>query len=120
MLCVVSKFWRNCTCSRCIPRDCANESVLQAQAADIGNNEPSASQPLPISTDGANADIEANWDEEQGREISASHTRTAELSNSFREVSSSAVTAIWRGFEAVGRATGLSRRPSREDLDRDR
>ncbi|KAF1964811.1 hypothetical protein BU23DRAFT_520569 [Bimuria novae-zelandiae CBS 107.79] len=90
---------------------------IQAQAVHTRNDSPSASRPLPIPTDNLNADIEANWDEE-GREIPRGHS--GELGSSFRDASSSAVTAIWRGFEAVGRATGLQRRPSREELDRDR
>ena len=98
-----------------------DEDDVQAQAAHTRNDSPSASRPLPIPSDSPNTDIEANWDagrDERGREIPAS--RTAEPSSSFRDVSSSAVTAIFRGFEAVGRATGLQRRASGEDIDRDR
>jgi hypothetical protein len=77
---------------------------------------------MPISNSPIDTDIEANWEEEgegRGREIP--REQTGELSSSFREASSSAVTAIWRGFEAVGRATGLQRRSSsRDELDRDR
>lgn len=94
---------------------------VQAQAVLSRNDSPSASRPLPISPNPINSDIEANWDEEgdqRGREIP--RERTGELSSSFREAGSSAVTAIWRGFEAVGRATGLQRGSSREELDRDR
>ncbi|KAJ4286117.1 hypothetical protein N0V90_013466 [Kalmusia sp. IMI 367209] len=94
---------------------------FQAQAAETRNDSPSASRPVPISSDHIDDDIEANWaddGDERGREIP--RERTGDVSSSFRDVSSSAVTAIWRGFEAVGRATGLQRRLSREELDRDR
>ena len=93
---------------------------IQAQAALSRNDSPSASRPLPISAGPIDADIEANWDEGDERGRAIPRDRTGELSSSFREASSSAVTAIFRGFEAVGRATGLQRRSSREELDRDR
>jgi hypothetical protein len=96
------------------------EDDVQAQASLSRNDSPSASR--PISNSPIDTDIEANWEEEgegRGREIP--REQTGELSSSFREASSSAVTAIWRGFEAVGRATGLQRRSSsRDELDRDR
>jgi hypothetical protein len=97
---------------------------IQAQASLSRNDSPSASRPVPISSSSTDADVEANREEEgegeeQGREIP--RQQTGELSSSFREAGSSAVTAIWRGFEAVGRATGLQRRSSsRDELDRDR
>lgn len=94
---------------------------LQTQIALSRNDSPSASRPVPISPNLNNADIEANWDEEgDERSQGTPRERSGDLSSSFREAGSSAVTAIWRGFEAVGRATGLQRRSSREELDRDR
>lgn len=96
---------------------------VQAQAAETHNESPSASRPVPISSQSLNDDVEANWaedrDDEHGRAIPQSHT--SDLSSSLREVSSSVATTIWRGFEAVGRATSLQRGTSREDVvDRDR
>ncbi|KAL1612952.1 hypothetical protein SLS60_001182 [Paraconiothyrium brasiliense] len=109
--------------SRLESRDSFSDELgddVQAQAALSRNDSPSASRPLPIAGP-IDADVEANWDEE-GDELGRDIPRepTGELGSSFREASSSAVTAIWRGFEAVGRATGLQRRSSREELDRDR
>lgn len=95
-----------------------DEDDIQAQAAGLRNDSPSASRPLAISSDHVDEDVEANWTvdgEEHGRDIPGE--RSEDTGNS---VSSSAVTAIWRGFEAVGRATGIQRRPSRGELDRDR
>ncbi|KAJ4358416.1 uncharacterized protein N0V89_002998 [Didymosphaeria variabile] len=119
----LSQSYHDRAVSRLESRDSFSDELgddVQAQAALSRNDSPSASRPLPIAGP-IDADIEANWDEEGdelGREIP--RERTGELSSSFREASSSAVTAIWRGFEAVGRATGLQRRSSREELDRDR
>ncbi|KAF2440653.1 hypothetical protein P171DRAFT_435431 [Karstenula rhodostoma CBS 690.94] len=94
---------------------------VQAQAVLSRNDSPSASRPLPISPNPTNADVEANWDEDGDERVQEiPRQRSVELSSSFREAGSSAVTAIWRGFEAVGRVTGLQRRSSREELDRDR
>ncbi|KAF1958991.1 hypothetical protein CC80DRAFT_24072 [Byssothecium circinans] len=100
------------------------EEDIQAQAVETRNDSPSASRPVPISSSssnsGSNADIEANWaDEEDEHEISRGQ-RTGDLSSSLREMSSSVATTIWRGFEAVGRAAGMQRRGSREEVDRDR
>ena len=94
---------------------------VQAQAAETRNDSPSASRPLPISSDSLAADIEANWadeDDEQDRDMP--RRQGGDLSSSLRDVSSSVATTIWRGFEVVGRATGLQRRPSGDLVDRDR
>lgn len=96
------------------------ESVdyLQAEALETRNDSPSASQPMPISN---HADIEANWnDEENSREQETSQGQSENAAGSLRDVSSSAVTAIWRGFDAVGRVAGFQRRASAEELDRNR
>lgn len=93
---------------------------MQPQSVQARHDVPSASRPLLIQSDHNNADIEANWDEEDEQGPGTPREHTGELSSSLREISSSAVTAIWRGFEAVGRATGLQRGSSREELDRDR
>jgi hypothetical protein len=94
---------------------------VQAQAAETRNDSPSASRPLPISSDSLAADIEANWadeHDEQGQDIP--RRQGSDLSSSLRDVSSSVATTIWRGLEVVGRATGLQRRPSGDDVDRNR
>ena len=92
----------------------------QTQPVPYHQDESSASRPLLIQPGHNDADIEANWDEEDEQGLATPREHTGELSSSLRDISSSAVTAIWRGFEAVGRATGLQRRASREELDRDR
>ncbi|OAG10352.1 uncharacterized protein CC84DRAFT_1193833 [Paraphaeosphaeria sporulosa] len=120
----LSQSYHDHAVSRLESRDSLSDELaddVQAQAFLSRNDSPSASRPLPISPSSNDADIEANWDEDgDERSRRAPRERSGELSNSFREAGSSAVTAIWRGFEAVGRATGLQRRSSREELDRDR
>ncbi|KAF2786592.1 hypothetical protein K505DRAFT_289450 [Melanomma pulvis-pyrius CBS 109.77] len=105
---------------------------FQVQAAETRNDSPSASRPVPISSsstsdysDDFGADVEANWAddgagdaEERGRDIPSE--RAVDLSSSVRDLSSTVSTTIWRGFEAVRSATGLQRRPSQDDVDRDR
>lgn len=94
---------------------------VQAEAAESRNDSPAASRPVPISSDSLDADIEANWgDEDEDRGRDSPREQTDGLSSSFREVSSSVATTIWRGLDAVRTATGLQRRPSREEVDRDR
>ena len=94
---------------------------IQTQAARTRNDSPSASRPLPIPSDHNDGDIEANWNED-GDERGQGTPQDSSLDpgSSLRDVSSSAVTAIWRGFEAVGRVTGLQRRSSSQELDRNR
>lgn len=120
----LSQSYHDHAVSRLESRDSLSDEFgddVQAQASLSRNDSPSASRPLPISAGPMDADIEANWDDErEGRSREIPRERNGELSSSFREAGSSAVTAIWRGFEAVGRATGLQRRSSREELDRDR
>lgn len=93
---------------------------IQAQAVQTRNDSPSASRPLPTSSNSFPDDIEANWreEEEEGRDIPPQ--QGADLSSSLRDVSSSVLTTVWRGFGVLGRATGLQRRTSDEHVDRDR
>jgi hypothetical protein len=94
---------------------------IQAQAAETRNDSPSASRPLPISSDSLAADIEANWaNDEDSRGQNIPQRQNDDLGSSFRDVSSSVATTIWRGFEVVGRVTGLQQRPSGDEVDRDR
>ncbi|KAF2258367.1 hypothetical protein CC78DRAFT_124721 [Lojkania enalia] len=99
---------------------------LQAQAAETRNESPSASQPVPTvssmsaSNDELDTDIEANWDREHERDLAIPRDRTIDLSSSIREMSSTVVTTIWRGFEAIRGATGFQLRSNREEIDRDR
>ncbi|KAF2738400.1 hypothetical protein EJ04DRAFT_486234 [Polyplosphaeria fusca] len=94
---------------------------LQAEAAETRNDFPSASRPVPIAGGGnLDGDMEANWEDDTGEGRSISRDALTDLSSSMRNLSSSVVTTIWRGFDAVRSATGLQRRPSREEVDRDR
>ncbi|ORY19670.1 hypothetical protein BCR34DRAFT_135 [Clohesyomyces aquaticus] len=110
-----------------------DSDYLQVQAAETRNDSPSASRPVPIiasstaSDDDLYADVEANWiddrsddGEEDGEGSEAPRDRTLDLASSVRELSSTMSTTIWRGFDAIRGAAGMQRRPSREDVDRDR
>lgn len=75
-------------------------------------------------TDDFNDDVEANWADDpiegrdpRGRDI---HRDFPDLSSSVRDLSSTVTTVIWRGVDAIRGATGLQRRPSQDDVDRDR
>jgi hypothetical protein len=101
---------------------------IQAQAAEIRNDSPSASLPMPISisaptprSSGVDNDIEANWsgNESPSSPGDGAADRTTSLSSSVRDLSSTVSTVIWRGVEAVRNTTGLQRRPP-GDVDRDR
>lgn len=102
--------------------------TIQAQAAWTRNNSPSASRPVPIlpsaSEDNAplSDDVETGWTEDDARHDSqgVSGSRDGDVSTSFRELSSTVSTIIWRGFDAVRATAGLQRRPPPEDVDRDR
>ncbi|KAH8710206.1 hypothetical protein GQ44DRAFT_813781 [Phaeosphaeriaceae sp. PMI808] len=106
-----------------------NVDNIQAQAAEIRNDSPSASLPMPISTLASasgssrifNDDLEANWpgNETQQASEDANTNRIPDLSSSVRDLSSTVSTVIWRGVEAVRNTTGLQRRPP-GDVDRDR
>ncbi|KAF2022155.1 hypothetical protein BU24DRAFT_363230 [Aaosphaeria arxii CBS 175.79] len=101
---------------------------LQAQVAETHNDSPSASRPVPISSSDLydDPDVEANWDDGpevddgRGRAGSNSPGTGFDLSGSFRELSSTVQTTIWRGFDAIRSATGTQRRQSHDDVDRDR
>lgn len=103
---------------------------VQAQAAETHNDSPSASRPVPISSSSDlydDPDVEANWDDDgpeatDGRGRTASHMqdRTFDLTSSVRDLSSTVQTTIWRGFDAIRSAAGVQRRPSHDDIDRDR
>ncbi|KAF2655051.1 hypothetical protein K491DRAFT_599538 [Lophiostoma macrostomum CBS 122681] len=105
---------------------------LQAQAAQTRNDSPSASLPLAIPSastadlaERLNSDIEAHWDDdrsEPGEEAgqTSPRDRVIDLSSSVSQLSSTVTTTIWRGFDAIRGATGLQRRPSHEEVDRDR
>jgi hypothetical protein len=97
---------------------------VQAQAAELRNDSPSASLPMPISASVPVArsrvtheDIEANWSGEDGQQVS--EDRTANSGGSLRDLSSTVSTVVWRGVEAVRNTTGFPRRPP-EGVDRDR
>jgi hypothetical protein len=102
---------------------------VQAQAAELRNDSPSASLPMPISASAPTTrsnifdddDVEANWsgDESQRPSGDASAHRGVRLGSSVRDLSSTVSTVIWRGVEAVRNTTGFQRRPP-EDVDRDR
>jgi hypothetical protein len=101
---------------------------VQAQAAEIRNDSPSASLPMPISMSApatrsiiGDDDIEANWSGDGSPSFSGNRTanQTADFSTSLRDLSSTVSTVIWRGMEAVRNTTGFQRRPP-EDVDRDR
>jgi hypothetical protein len=105
-----------------------NVDHVQAQAAEMRNDSPSASLPMPISVSAPIArsrafddDVEANWASDEPRQISAddSANTAVTLSSSVRDLSSTVSTVIWRGVEAVRNTTGFQRRPP-EDVDRDR
>ena len=114
------------------PRFSDELDSLQIQAAETRNDSPSASRPVPIASSSTagpagfyDSDVEANWadngsepDDERG--IAIPRDRVVDLSGSVRDLSSTVVTTIWRGVDAVRSATGLQRRPSREEVDRDR
>jgi hypothetical protein len=101
---------------------------LQAQAAQTRNDSASASLPLAIPssstaevTERMNTDIEANWDEnriERREESGQSIPRDRVMD--IGSLSSTVTTTIWRGFDAIRGVTGLQRRPSHEEIDRDR
>jgi hypothetical protein len=107
-----------------------NADAIQDQAAETRNDRPSSSRPVPTGssldhlTDEYHDDLEANWADDpleerdpRGREIPrASH----DLSSSVRDLSSTVTTVIWRGVDAIRGAAGLQRRPSQDDVDRDR
>jgi hypothetical protein len=101
-----------------------NVDDIQAQAAEVRNDSPSASLPMPISGSVPVAhprivddDVEANWSGEGTPQ--ASEDRTTSLSGSLRDLSSTVSTVVWRGFEAVRNTTGFPRRPP-DGIDRDR
>lgn len=114
------------------PRLLDDEDVvdpLQIQAAETRNDSPLASRPLPATASvsssyrtNSDGDVEANWASEErqpnARDIPGG--RAAELSSSFRDLSSTVSTVIWRGFDAVRATAGLQRRTPPEDVDRDR
>jgi hypothetical protein len=91
---------------------------VQVQAAEIHNDSHSASLPMPISTSAPvsrsrilDDDVEANWsDESQSASRSASANRAFDFSTSFRDLSSTVSTVIWRGVEVVRSTTGFQRR----------
>ncbi|KAH7127089.1 RING-9 protein [Dendryphion nanum] len=103
---------------------------LQAQAAETRNESPSASRPVPISSssdlyDDYSNDLEANWaddelSDENSRARDIPRDNTFDISSSVRGLSSTVQTTIWRGVEAIRSASGLQRRTSQEELDRDR
>ncbi|KAF2823210.1 hypothetical protein CC86DRAFT_372241 [Ophiobolus disseminans] len=105
------------------------EDDVQAQAAEMRNDSPSASLPMPISASAPNNrssifdddDVEANWSGDESRQPSgdASANRGARLGSSVRDLNSTVSTVIWRGVEAVRTTTGFQRRPP-EGVDRDR
>jgi hypothetical protein len=101
---------------------------VQAQAAEIRNDSPSASLPTPIVVSAPIArsgtpanDVEANWSgDEAGSTAEDSPTsRGTDLGTSFRELSSTVSTVVWRGVEVVRNTTGFQRRPP-DGVDRDR
>ena len=101
---------------------------VQIQAAEIRNDSPSASLPMPISASATGTqsrilddDIEANWsgDESQPLHGDAAANRTTDFGTSVRDLSSTVSTVIWRGVEVVRNTTGFQRRPP-GDVDRDR
>jgi hypothetical protein len=101
---------------------------VQAQAFEIRNDSPSASLPMPIAVSapiarsGTSADdVEANWSGNEAESTAEDpHTnRGTDLGTSFRELSSTVSTVIWRGVEVVRNTTGFQRRPP-EGVDRDR
>lgn len=109
-------------------RHLSNVDEVQAQAAEIRNDSPSASLPLTISASAPvsrptvlDDDVEANWSDEETEPGSRGRptNRIADLSTSFRELSSTVSTVIWHGVEAVRNTTGFQRRPP-EDIDRNR
>jgi hypothetical protein len=101
---------------------------VQAQASEIRNDSPSASLPMPIAASAPIArsipsaeDIEANWSGNEGESTAEDpqRNRGVDLGTSFRELSSTVSTVIWRGVEVVRNTTGLQRRPP-EGVDRNR
>lgn len=111
--------------------DAYTADALQSQVAEARNDSPSASRPLSVSASASVSsslrtvsedDVEANWSsgERQPNARDVPGSRASELSTSFRELSSTVSTVIWRGFDAVRSTTGLQRRPPPEDVDRDR
>jgi hypothetical protein len=105
--------------------------AIQDQAAETRNDWPSSSRPVPTGssldsdiTDDLNDDVEANWADDpidgrdpRGRDINRDFH---DLSSSVRDLSSTVTTVIWRGVDAIRGATGLQRRPSQDEVDRDR
>jgi hypothetical protein len=101
---------------------------VQVQAAEIRNDSPSASLPMPISAPAAgtssrnlNDDVEANWSGDDSRPLRRETVaqRASESGGSLRDLSSTVSTVIWRGVEVVRNTTGFQRRPP-DDIDRDR
>lgn len=94
---------------------------LQAQAVHTRNDSPSASRPLPISTSAPGMyapphdDVETGW-----TQSNTSHEPQDAPGTSYRELSSTVSTVIWRGLDAVRASAGLQRRQPPGDVDRDR
>ncbi|KAI8937973.1 hypothetical protein NX059_005653 [Plenodomus lindquistii] len=93
---------------------------LQAQAVQTRNDSPSASQPVPISTsahgeEGALDDIETGW-----TPSNTNHESQDTSGSSYRELSSTVSTVIWRGLDAVRASAGFSRRQPLDQVDRNR
>jgi hypothetical protein len=99
---------------------------VQIEASETRNDSSSASRPIPTSTRDLYDDVEANWSEHEEDEhndprgLDIPRSAPADLSSSFRELSSTVQTTIWRGMDAIRGATGFQRRSSPEDVDRDR
>jgi hypothetical protein len=100
-----------------------NVDEVQVQAAEIRNDSPSASLPMPITASAPLArpivlhdDVEANW---SGEDTQQPEDRAADFSGSLRDLSSTVSTVVWRGVEAVRNTTSFQRRPP-EGVDRDR
>jgi hypothetical protein len=110
------------------PLHLGNLEDVQTLAVETRNDSPSASLPMPISTSAPitqsripDDDIEANWSGDDSLPVAGDvpTNRASEHSSSFRDLSSTVSTVIWRGVEVVRNTTGFQRRPP-DDVDRDR
>jgi hypothetical protein len=101
----------------------SNVDEVQVQAAEIRNDSPSASLPMPITASAPltrpsilHGDVEANW---SGEDTQQPEDRAADFGGSLRDLSSTVSTVVWRGVEAVRNTTGFQRHPP-DGVDRDR